>query len=111
MFSIMVPKVDFVIQSESIWIRGRLYDRKIAGQLTNGYSVQMSLNSSAGPSFFAGLRMEYGDWGEELPYMLPAYFAAEQIVFIQGAIATIQTPDQASGLSNNLAQGYRKQIF
>ena len=56
-----------------------------------------------------GLRMTYGAWGFDLPYMTPSYYAAAYVVWVNMLFDTIgKNPDT---MDNSPEEGFKKALF
>ena len=59
---------------------------------------------------FHGLRMSYGPWGYDLPYMAREYYAAAYVVWVNMMLQTIDhVPFE--GRVNSLEEGFKKDLF
>lgn len=87
------------------------FDRKYAGSLRLGYEIDYQGDQSSfirGQFLFSGLRLSYGPWGEDLPYMVDRYHAAEYVNWVNLFVEQVGSPPAAE---NNASEGRREQIF
>lgn len=57
-----------------------------------------------------GLRMSYGAWGFDLPYMPPSYQAASYVVWINMMLETVGQEDPETAI-NNPEEGFLKELY
>jgi hypothetical protein len=64
------------------------FDRRYFGGMRTGYSIQTEGGAVLKNSFMdgnfglTGLRLSYGAWGEDLPYLVNGYHAAEIVIWM-----------------------------
>lgn len=59
---------------------------------------------------FTGLRMQYGAWGYDLPYMVNSYYSAAYVVWGNLMLQTIEhVPFE--GRVNSIEEGFQKDLF
>lgn len=77
------------------------FDRKYFGGVRLGYSIQTESGAlkehfSDGNFGLQALRIEYGPWGEDLPYLVNGYHATEIVLWMNMVMrATISEPPKA----------------
>ncbi|WP_208352870.1 hypothetical protein [Pseudaestuariivita rosea] len=112
LYWLLNPRTRIIITSEVITIGRYCFDRKHTGGMRLGYSVQCDgetpLMFKNRQMVFAGLRMSYGPWGEDLPYMVNKYHGAEYVMWLNGLIANAKMSDI---IDETVQRGHREQLF
>ncbi|WP_037952998.1 hypothetical protein, partial [Sulfitobacter donghicola] len=57
---------------------------------------------------YKGLRMAYGQWSHDLPYMVSDYYSAAYVVWVNQLLETIQTNPETV---NDTAAGIKQQMY
>lgn len=75
----------------------KTFDRAHFGGMRSGYSIQTEsavLSSDFTSSNFnlAGLRVSYGPWGEDLPYLINGYHSVGLILWMNMALGSVDMP-------------------
>ncbi|WP_208348989.1 hypothetical protein [Pseudaestuariivita rosea] len=89
-------QLQITVNEDAIYVRGKRYDRAFSDGMQVGYSIQSS--EGLKNDFFdistglMALRLTYGPWGEDLPYLVNKYHSAEIVVWINSIIHAIGTP-------------------
>jgi hypothetical protein len=86
------PWVDVYAQSTSIKVATFNFDRKYYGGFRVGYELQTTVGMLKNDFHdidlgLQGLRFCYGQWGEDLPYLVSKYHANEIVMWINQKIA------------------------
>lgn len=83
------PRICITADHEAIRVHGRKYDWSSAKGFRLGYSLGgVEREDKQGP--YAGLRMAYGPWGDDLPFMIRHYYAPAYIVFLNDALRVVE---------------------
>lgn len=100
------------VDRETIDVNGMLFDRKHTEGFRIGYKVEGSGDQveswDAKGVGFKTLRLSYGPWGEDLPYMANAYHAIEYVNWMNAIIAEVGKPAPAA---TDVGSGRREQAF
>lgn len=59
---------------------------------------------------YHGLRMKYGPWGFDLPYMVNGYYAAAYVVWLNMMLQTVHLTDPEERI-NSPEDGFKKDLF
>ena len=83
------PRIRITADHEKIRVHDRVYDWDKAGGFRMGYSIGgIERSDEQGP--YAGMRMAYGPWGDDLPFLLRKYYAPAYIMFLNQALKEIE---------------------
>lgn len=83
------PRIRITADHEAIRIHGRRYDWDKAKGFRLGYSIGgVEREEKQGP--YSGLRMAYGPWGDDLPFMVRNYYAPAYIIFMNQALQSVE---------------------
>lgn len=106
------PWVKVHVTPDEIIYGDTRYDRKHSSGLVLGYEVKSEgdlknhfFDQSMGLS---ALRLTYGRWGEDLPYLVNKYHAAEIVIWMNEIIAAVGAPEPAQ---HDPAQGRKVEEF
>lgn len=106
-------EVTVIAQEDKIQFGHKVYDRRYFGGMRIGYTVDTNdgslkehfLDQQMG---YAALRLTYGRWGEDLPYLVNKYHAPEIVIWMNELIASVGAPPPKD---IDASQGLRGQIF
>lgn len=106
------PWVKVHVTPDTITYGDTSYDRKHTSGFVLGYEVKGQgelknhfFDQSMG---LMALRLTYGRWGEDLPYMVNKYHAAEIVIWMNEIIAAVGAPKPAE---HDLEQGRKTEEF
>ena len=88
------PRIRITADHENIRVHNRIYAWGRAEGFRLGYSLGgVERVDKQGP--YAGLRLAYGPWGDDLPFLVRHYYAPAYVVFLNDALKAIEprTPD------------------
>lgn len=105
-----------ICQKDKIKFGDKTFDRKYFNGMRIGYTVSKdeSFDEAMGNDFYdvsmgtAALRLTYGKWGEDLPYMINKYHSAEIVVWMNELFASVGAPEPSA---NKASEGRREQKF
>jgi len=103
------PWLQITATRDAIRMEDMLFDRKQTGGFRLGYELQMNVgvlkngfdDINLG---LQGLRLSYGYWGEDLPYLVNGYHANEIVMwlnFVVGKVGSPAEPDAQTGHRDN----------
>lgn len=95
------PMVEVRVNPETIKVGGYLFDRRYTGGFRIGYEME-SPDKSFTP--MTGLRMSYGPWGEDLPFLVSKNRSVEMINWMNQAIDHVALPDTSKNTPGASAQ-------
>jgi len=106
-------EVPIVAQADKIKVGDKVFDRRHYGGMRMGYTVESDdgalkndfLDQQMG---YAALRLSYGRWGEDLPYLVNKYHAPEIVIWMNELIDSMGA---APAKDVDAAKGLRGQIF
>lgn len=101
------PRIIVQADREKITVGKFRYNWDHAQGLRTGYSVG-GVEKASKQWKFAGLRMAYGPWSHDLPYLVNDYYSAAYIVWVNQLLETVQTNTVAV---NNPHAGIRIQQY
>ncbi len=106
-------EVTVIVHDDKIKFGDKVYDRRHFGGMRIGYTVE-STDGSLKENFldqqmgYAALRLRYGRWGEDLPYLVNKYHAPEIVIWMNELIDGVGAPPPKD---IDASQGLRAQIF
>lgn len=105
--------VKVIVQKDAIKFGDKTYDRQHFGGMRIGYSIETDDNALKNDFFdksmgMSALRLCYGRWGEDLPYLVNKYHAAEIVIWLNEHIDAVGAP---APRENAPSEGRRKQTF
>ena len=83
------PRIRITADQKEIRVHGRQYGWDTAKGFRLGYSLG-GVERTDSQGFYAGLRMAYGPWGDDLPFMVRDYYAPAYIMFLNQALQSVQ---------------------
>jgi hypothetical protein len=83
------PRIRITADQKEIRVHGRRYGWDRAKGFRLGYSLG-GVERKDSQGFYAGLRMAYGPWGDDLPFMVRDYYAPAYIMFLNQALQSVQ---------------------
>ncbi|WJY21589.1 hypothetical protein QTA57_17980 [Fontisubflavum oceani] len=89
------PKVKVLITPDAIRYGDILFDRRHAAGLRIGYkshAAELKANITDDRFGVSRLRLAYGNWGEDLKYMVNSYHADEIVIWLNGIINNVGAP-------------------
>lgn len=104
------PWVRVVATRDYVQVGPYFFDRARYGGVRTGYEITYSGQTHSGQSLsfvFKGLRLVYGPWGDELPYMVKDYDAVAVTLWLSVMIGSVQNPEAKPATE----QGLRTQKF
>lgn len=105
------PRILITATRDGISVGKYRYSWDNAEGLRAGYSVG-GVEKSDEQGFFwfkyKGLRMAYGQWSHDLPYMVSDYYSAAYVVWVNQLLETIQTNPETV---NDTAAGIKQQMY
>ena len=105
------PRITITATRDGISVGKYRYSWDNAEGLRAGYSVG-GVEKSDEQGFFwfkyKGLRMAYGQWSHDLPYMVSDYYSAAYVVWVNQLLETIQTNPETV---NDAAAGIKQQMY
>lgn len=105
------PRITITATRDGISVGKYRYSWDNAEGLRAGYSVG-GVEKSDEQGFFwfkyKGLRMAYGQWSHDLPYMVSDYYSAAYVVWVNQLLETIQTNPETV---NDTAAGIKQQMY
>lgn len=107
------PWVKLVATPDYIQVGGKFYDRQHYGGIRLGYEINLKGGGALSNSFEdvfgnrVGLRLGYGLWGEDLPYMVDKYHSNEIVLWLNMIISATQQPP----VGPSMEHGARTQRF
>ena len=105
------PRIAITATRDGISVGKYRYSWDNAEGLRAGYSVG-GVEKSDEQGFFwfkyKGLRMAYGQWSHDLPYMVSDYYSAAYVVWVNQLLETIQTNPETV---NDAAAGIKQQMY
>jgi|TARA_B100000519_G_C14258826_1_gene446488 hypothetical protein len=102
------PRIVFEATRDGVTIGKYKFDWDNLGGLRLGYSAggkEMAREQWG----HTGLRMTYGAWGFDLPYMTPSYYAAAYVVWVNMLFDTIGKNPET--MDNSPEEGFKKALF
>jgi len=100
------PRVKFIVTQSNIQIGSRLFERSLAGLFVTGYNMKTPEIEQGSSMSFVVPRLQYGQWGENLPYMFQPFYAIEYIIWANQMIDSVAVPKKKT-----TKDGHRKQKF
>ncbi|MBL4852481.1 MAG: hypothetical protein JKY90_09450 [Gammaproteobacteria bacterium] len=100
------PRVKFIVTQSSIQIGSRLFERSLAGLVVAGYTTTTPEIEKGTSMSFIVPRLQYGQWGENLPYMFNPFMATEYIIWANQMIDSVGVSKEKT-----TKDGHRKQAF
>lgn len=104
--------LEIIIHKDKISVGNRVFDRAHTSGFRTGYSIDTEdglkndfMDQSMG---FSGLRLSYGPWGEDLPYLVNKYHSAEILVWLNAIMDNVGKPEPAA---QDLEAGRKKDTF
>ena len=83
------PRIRITADHEGITVHNRLYPWHTARGFRMGYSLGgVERSDKQGP--FIGLRVAYGPWGDDLPYLVSQYHAPAYVMFLNEALQQVE---------------------
>lgn len=107
LFTIYNPKIRVNVTDEYMIIGDKKYHRKYITNLRIGYDVQDQGDTRISKGSMSKLWLGYGQWGEDLPYMVPKYKAVLYLSWIKQAIEQVGQVQR----EETIEEGFRDQIF
>ncbi|MEE4212424.1 MAG: hypothetical protein V2I43_24535 [Parvularcula sp.] len=114
-FGFLYPRVSLpiTVQPDAIKVGNQVFDRNYVFGFRVGYTIESDdktlkndfLDQSMG---FASLRLAYGRWGEDLPYLVNKYHSGEIVIWVNEVIDSVGAPP-AKDIDSG--KGLRGQIF
>ena len=104
----LLPRIKVTADREGITVGRYKFDWEHSEGLRLGYSAggKERENKQLG---YVGLRMSYGAWGFDLPYMVNGYYSAAYVVWVNMMLETIgKHPDE---MTNDPQAGFMKDLF
>lgn len=106
-------EVVIIAQPDKIKFGDKTYDRQHYGGMRMGYSVSTEDNALKNDFFdqsmgMSALRLSYGRWGEDLPYLVNKYHAPEIVIWMNEHINAVGAP---APRDNAPSEGRRQQSF
>jgi len=86
---LLFPRIRITADPQRITVHDRVYDWKTAQGFRIGYSVG-GVERTDKQGGFSGFRMAYGPWGDDLPFLLPTYYAPAYVMFLNEALEGVQ---------------------
>lgn len=83
------PRIRVTADHENIRVHNHIYAWDRAEGFRLGYSLG-GVERKDSQGFYAGLRMAYGPWGDDLPFMVRDYYAPAYIMFLNQALQSVQ---------------------
>ena len=83
------PRIRITADQKEIRVHGRRYAWDKATGFRLGYSLG-GVERKDSQGFYAGLRMAYGPWGDDLPFMVRDYYAPAYIMFLNQALQAVE---------------------
>ena len=105
------PRIIITASRDGISVGKYRYSWDRAEGLRAGYSVGGAEKShEEGFLWFkyVGIRMAYGQWSHDLPYMVGDYYSAAYVVWVNQLLETIQTNPETV---NDAAAGIKQQMY
>lgn len=99
------------VDKDAITIGNQAFARTRAGGFRLGYTIEGKdmkndyMDHSMG---LAGLRLAYGPWGEDLPYLVNKYHSAEIVIWMNGIVSAVGAPAPAK---HDLEKGRKVEEF
>lgn len=104
---VIFPRIIIEADRQKITVGKFRYSWNHAQGLRVGYSVG-GVEKTSKQWKFTGLRMAYGEWSHDLPYLVNDYYSAAYIVWVNQLLETVQTNTVAV---NNPQAGIRQQMY
>lgn len=106
------PTTKITITPKTITIGKYRFEREHVNGMRMGYEVSYD-NGTTSPFvqsqiFFTGLRISYGPWGEDLPYMVSKYHGPEYVNWINSILDYVGSPEPRATAPE---EGRREQRF
>lgn len=101
------PRILIVAEKKGVIVGQYAYSWKHAEGLRAGYSVG-GVERSKKQWRYVGLRMAYGQWGHDLPYMVNADYSAAYVVWLNNLLETVSIN---TATQNDPKAGIRQQLF
>lgn len=112
LYQLTNPVTRITITPSTVTIGKYRFKREHSKGLRMGYEVTHDTSNSSMLSekqiFFTGLRLSYGPWGEDLPYMVNKYHGAEYVNWINSILDYVGSPEPQSTAPE---EGRREQRF
>lgn len=106
-------EVQVIVQPDKMKFGAKTYDRKYYNGMRLGYQIATDDNALKNDFFdksmgMSALRLTYGPWGEDLPYLVNSYHAAEIVTWMNPLIDAVGAPPPRE---NAPSEGRREQSF
>lgn len=88
------PRITVTADPETITVQGLTYDRATAQGFREGYALG-GVERISKQGLYRGLRLQYGPWGDDLPFLVRYYYSAAYIVFLNDALEAVRRVDPA----------------
>lgn len=89
LWRIAFPRIRIAAKDGKMTVYNRQYDLAIAQGFRDGYSLG-GVERSAKQGLYSGLRVHYGRWGDDLPFLVRSYYAPAYIVFLNRALTDVR---------------------
>ncbi|MEE4212573.1 MAG: hypothetical protein V2I43_25285 [Parvularcula sp.] len=103
------PRITVKADQTGIIVGGRRYGWERASGMRIGYSLG-GVERSSQQMVYTGLRMAYGQWGDDLPYMVRNYYAPAYVVWLNGLLEAV-APLPADQGKVNADAGIKPALF
>jgi len=112
-FRLTRPWVEIYADANEVRVGSQRFDRTHYGHFRLGYEIQTSEGLLKNDFHdldigLQGLRLSYGLWGEDLPYLVNKYHANEIVLWLNAMIAQTAKPVEAAPIRET---GQRQQEF
>ena len=106
------PWVEVIATREYVRVGPYYFDRARYGGITIGYQITYGSTTHSGgdsgfPMIWKGLRLNYGPWGKDLPYLVNDFHSVEVALWLSAMIASVKKPPEGSSTEH----GTRTQKF
>lgn len=86
-----------LVRKDQMRVGAKVYDRKYVSGFSIGYSLKTDdkalMNDFKDQTLgLSGLRLRYGRWGDDIPYLVNQYHAAEIVIWANEIIASVGAP-------------------
>lgn len=105
------PRIKITADRSEIHVGKFHYDWNTAAGMRVGYSIGgVERSSEQGFLWFqyTGMRMAYGQWGHDLPYMVSSYYSVAYAAWINQLLETIQHDSESV---NDAAAGIKQELY
>jgi len=105
------PRIKIMADRSEIRVGKFRYDWNTAAGMRVGYSIGgVERSSEQGFLWFqyTGMRMAYGQWGHDLPYMVSSYYSVAYAAWINQLLETIQHDRESV---NDAAAGIKQELY